>query len=226
MAKSKVIKDFVKNNINVEVALKQLKVLLCDFDKDEIKNWIDCELQGYKGDNFELPEYRICNGILKGTFLNYNVKASNVAIPLSSNMDEKIRELCSRVEFPQGVAALEDMCNQIQNNEGSIGKQIPPDVLPYIQNYSNISMTCLLSAQIEVSPTAVRNMISNIQNRILDILLLLEKEFGCLDDLDIDFSEKTEESLVILQNNIFNIIVDNHVEIGDENKIVKSHIST
>lgn len=133
MAKSKLIKDFVKNNINVEVALKQLKVLLYDFNKDEIKNWIDCELQGYKGDNFELPEYRVCSGILKGAFLNYNVKASNVAIPLSSNMDEKIRELCNYVEFPQGVAVLEDICKQIQNNERSIENQISPDILPYIQ---------------------------------------------------------------------------------------------
>lgn len=40
MAKSKLIKDFVKNNMDVEVALKQLKVLLCKVEKEVIKEWI------------------------------------------------------------------------------------------------------------------------------------------------------------------------------------------
>lgn len=226
MAKSKVIKDFAKNDISVEVALKQLKVLLCDFDKDEIKKWIDCELQGYIGENVTLPEYRIYRGNLKGTFLNYRFQARNVAIPLKSNMNKEIKEQCSYVKFPQGVAALEDLSKKVQENEGSIATQIPSDILPYIEECSAISMTCLLSAEIEVSSTVVRNIISTVQNKILDILLILEREFGCLDDLDIDFSQKTEEYMIMLQNNIYNIMIDNHVEIGDGNKIVKSQIST
>lgn len=60
----------------------------------------------------------------------------------------------------------------------------------------------------------------------MDILLLLEKEFGCLDELDIDFTNKANEESVVIQNNIYNIMMDNHIEIGDSNKIIKSNIST
>lgn len=49
MAKSKIIKDLVKNNINVEIALMQLKVMLYNTEKKEICEWIDCELKGYMG---------------------------------------------------------------------------------------------------------------------------------------------------------------------------------
>ena len=65
-----------------------------------------------------------------------------------------------------------------------------------------------------------------IQYRLLEILLLLEEEFGSLDDLDIDFTKKTNDKAIVIQKKIYNIMVDNHIEIGDQNKIVKSDILT
>lgn len=44
---------------------------------------------------------------------------------------------------------------------------------------------------------------STIENRLLDILILLEKEFGILDELDIDVDIKTD----IEKENIVNRLV-------------------
>lgn len=226
MAKSKIIKDLVKNNINVEIALMQLKVMLYNTEKKEICEWIDCELKGYMGKNIDVPNYRISNGILKGNFLNYNTKAFNVAIPLRNEIDDKIKEFCSKITFSQGVAALQELCENASKNGWALAIEVPPDILPYIQKYSNISMTCLLSAQVEVSVSVVKNILSTIQYRLLEIMLLLEEEFGSLDDLDIDFTKKTNDKAIVIQKKIYNIMVDNHIEIGDQNKIVKSDILT
>ena len=73
MAKSTIIKDFAGGKVSVEIALKQLKVLLAEFDKPEMLKWVNAELQGYD-DTDVLPEYRVVVGNLVGNFLNYYTK--------------------------------------------------------------------------------------------------------------------------------------------------------
>lgn len=65
----------------------------------------------------------------------------------------------------------------------------------------------------------VVNALSVIENKLLDILLVLEKEFGSLDDLDIDISNKSKAELQDVATQITYIINDNSVIIGDGNKI-------
>ena len=50
----------------------------------------------------------------------------------------------------------------------------------------------------------------------------LEKKYGNLDDYYIDFSNKKEEKEII--KNITNIINDNSIHIGDNNKIESSNV--
>lgn len=60
-------------------------------------------------------------------------------------------------------------------------------------------MTALLNATVEFSQTQVKNVFSRVENAVLDVLLLLEKEFGNLDDLDIDLTSKAITKFKILQ---------------------------
>lgn len=55
--------------------------------------------------------------------------------------------------------------------------------------------------------------------------MILEKEFGCLDELDIDTSVKSEEEIKAINNRIFVLVYnDNSVSVGDGNKIKNSTI--
>ena len=225
MAKSKIIKEFVQSKVSVDVALRQLKVLLSNFEKQSLMDWVNYELQGYPRDYEYLPDYREHHGVLKGSFLNFSVKATNVAIPLSNKMPGKMKEKFESVRFVQSISALYGMLKKQEGEKVNFGMQIPSDMLSYIQQYSNISMTCLLSASIDIGETVLYDIISSVENKVLDILLLLEKEFGCLDDLDIDISDKNTADIENIQNNIYMIIYDNHIEIGDNNTISKSTIS-
>ncbi len=220
MAKSKMLKDFAQNKIELESLLKQLKLLLVDLGKEELVDWINHEIEGYPA-NANLPEYRECPGILKGSFLNFNTQCKNVPIPLRSDSPEAIKEHTSKVYFREGVSALK----VLQTSNGKICASIPGDLLPSIQSCSAVSMTYLLHADIEVSDTIPSSILSTIENKAMDILILLEKEFGCLDDLSIDISGKDENEIEKIANNITIIINDNHVEIGDDNTIKNSTIS-
>ena len=88
-------------------------------------------------------------------------------------------------------------------------------------------MTALLSAVVEISQTQVKNVFSRVENTVLDVLLLLEKQFGNLDDLDIDLSSKNNEEIRYITNDIMVLIYnDNSISIGDNNKMKDTSIST
>ena len=222
MAKSRIIKELASGNISLETGLKQLKVLLTEFNKSEMLRWVNCELQGY-GDSDIVPEYRIVAGNLIGTFLNYQLKCTNIGIPLNANAPDEMVNICTNVKLYDSISAL----RMLNDNSKEIGKQIPSSYLPYIQQYSAISMTALLSAFVKISQTQIENIFSKVENMVLDVLLLLEKEFGNLDDLDIDLSTKDETEIENITNNIMVIFYnDNSVTIGDNNKMKNTNIST
>ena len=60
----------------------------------------------------------------------------------------------------------------------------------------------------------------------METLLFLEKEFGCLDNLDIDISSKNEVEIKSIVYQIQVNLYDNSISIGDNNKIKNSDILT
>ena len=153
--------------------------------------------------------------------INYNVQCKNVPIPLKHDSPEVVKEYTRKVRFREGVTALK----KLQMSNGKIYASIPGELLPSIQSCAAVSMTYLMHADIEVSDTIPSSILSTIENKAMDILILLEKEFGCLDDLSIDISEKDEKEIEKIAKSITIIINDNHVEIGDDNTIKNSTIS-
>lgn len=222
MAKSRIIKELASGKVSLETGLKQLKVLLTEFNKSEILRWVNCEIQGYE-DSDTVPEYRIIAGNLIGTFMNYQLKCTNVGIPLKVDASDKMVNICTDVKLYDSISALK----MLTDSSKEIGKQIPASYLPYIQQYSAISMTALLSAFVRISQIQIENIFSKVENTILDVLLLLENEFGNLDELDIDLSTKNEEEIESITNNIMVLLYnDNSITIGDNNKMKDTNIST
>lgn len=222
MAKSRIIKEFAGGKVSVEIALKQLKVLLMEFDKPEMLKWVNSELQGYEQDDI-LPEYRMLSGNLVGNFMNYNIKCTHIGIPLIASAPDNLVELCTEVKLYESLASLETLTM----SEREIGKQISSSYLPYIQKFSAISMTALLNASVEISKTQIKNVFSRVENMVLDILLLLEKEFGNLDELDMDMSLKSEEEIDSIVNHILVMIYNDYsITIGDNNKMKDTNILT
>lgn len=224
MAKSKIIKQFASGTVPLEVALKQLKVLLAEFDKHELLTWANNELNGYTASD-ELPYYRKAAGNLRGTFLNLATQASRVSIPLRPDLPDSLFDYFHVVEFHESVSALRELRDKAANNpDGPLARAISGDAFPAIIKYSAVTMTAVLGAWVEVSPSVISDIIAKVENKVLDILLLLEKEFGKLDDLDIDLTNTPPDKVEKVINQINVIIDDHHIEIGDNNKISKSEI--
>lgn len=60
-------------------------------------------------------------------------------------------------------------------------------------------------------------ILSSIRTKLIELFIALDKEFGNLDDLDIDVNEKDLKKL----NKKIDVIIfqDNSIQIGDNNKL-------
>lgn len=224
MAKSKIIKELASENVSLTIALKQLRVLLDEFDKPELIEWVDNELSGYK-DKSEIPPYRCTYGVLKGNFLNYATYVSSASIPLDPNMPDNLKDYFKKVEFRESISGLKNLSSNSTQHE-MLRMPLSGSLFPLIMEYSLVTMTAILNAWVEVGPGAVYSILSTVENKVLEIFLLLEKEFGCLDDLDIDLGARDKKDVENISNNIYLFIYnDKSLTIGNENEVKNSTLA-
>ena len=73
----------------------------------------------------------------------------------------------------------------------------------------------------------ILNIFPKVENKLLDILRYLEKQFGNLDELDIDVDNRSEQELKEIVNHIYVLIYnDQSVTIGNDNEFNNSNIAS
>ena len=217
MARSKLIKDFISSNMDIDIALQNLMAILYCLDNDILINWVTKELSGYDVDD-DLPQYRKLQGIVRASFIvgyaQYSKRQFGIA-----HLDEKMQENLLSTHIYSSISTLIEM----KDNEVSLGKPIPPEFYGLLQASTNAHIT---DASVDIDLGMVSDIISKVKTKILETLLFLEKEFGNLDGLDIDISTKTEEELKSIIQHIQVNLYDNSIAIGNNNKIKNSNIVT
>lgn len=229
MAKSKIILDLANSSVDTMTALKRAKVLLLELGNDKLLEWVNCEIAGYPSDA-EVPEYRVVQGNLMGSYIKgsmaNHMKWNNVSLPLGKMPDE-IRDRILNVSFHEGVDALKKLLESTDDEERQLGATLPAEFFPIIAKCNNDPYMNIISARVVIGSQFVQNIFSVIENKLLDIFMILEKEFGNLDSLDIDVSGKSEEELhKISERMVVFIYNDNRVNVGNGNKIKDSNIAS
>ena len=85
----------------------------------------------------------------------------------------------------------------------------------------------IVTASIELNMPQITGIMSIIESRLIDILLVLEKRYGNLDELDININDKNkDERTAIIKQIIYIIYNDNSVEIGNNNRIKDTTIAS
>ena len=230
MAKSQIIKDLANGVVDTQTALKRTKVLLQELKNEELLQWINYEIEGYP-DDVDVPNYREINGQLygsyfKGSMINH-MKYTHVPLPLGTMPDDtKNNFLITKVT--QGVQALKGMVTESEKSETKgLARNIPADLYSSISYYNNDPYMIITSASVELNMPQILNIFPKVENKLLDILSYLEKQFGNLDELDIDVESKTKEELKNITNHIYVMIYnDKSVTVGDNNRIKDSTIAT
>lgn len=229
MAKSKIIKDLANSSVDTITALKRTKVLVSALNNAEISKWLDYEISGYPEDA-AVPSYRKTHGSLMGSYFKGSMAShmtwTNISLPLGKMPDET-KEILLSVVFQEGVESLKKLAEKSQVAGTEISKSIPADFFPAIATYNNDPYMMITSARVVVGEHIISNIFSVIENKLLDMLMILEKEFGCLDELDIDTTVKSEEELKAINDRILVLVYnDNSVSIGGGNKIKGTTIAS
>ena len=218
MAKSNIIKNFINSNMDINTALQNLMAILYCLEDENLINWANKELSGYDSIN-ELPEYRKLKGRVMASYIVGNMKYSNAPF-IISHLDYDIQENLININLYSSISTLEEMKNK---GESRIGKPIPPEFYILLQENTNAH---IIEASVNTDLSSINDVISKVRVKILKTLLFLEKEFGNLDELDIDISIKNKEELKNIVQHIHFNLYDNSIKIGDGNKIKGSNITT
>ena len=203
--------------MDLDTALQNLLVILNDLNNDELTNWARKELTGYNLED-KLPKYRQVDGCLMASFIIGYAQYSSRPFPIS-HLDSELQEKILKVPMHLSISTF---INNIKEGEG-LTKLIPPECYQLLQSKTNANIT---NAYVHIDITSITDIVSTVRTKILDTLLLLENEFGNLDDLEIDISSKTPNERDTIIQKIYITLYDNSISIGDNNKIKNSDIIT
>lgn len=218
MAKSKILKEIVNNEISIEVALKRLYVIANDLEDSDLITWVEKELYGYD-DKDDVPDYRNigCGNILysgiKGTMI-CNMKIQNCPLPFQA-IPKKVQEIIIDNFRRESIATIEKEANSTGIFTYSLA-----DIIPYID--VGVAIASLYRTY---SQDVFKEIVNKVSSILLKIFTRLDKTVKNLDELDIGELEKDKEDQLktFIQKVVFE---DNSIHIGDGNKIEKSNITT
>lgn len=213
MAKSKIIKELANKEISIEVGLNRLLIIASDIENTELIQWAKNELNGYNNES-EIPEYRKCGmGQIVYSGINGSFKVTDQPLPYGA-IDKEFLEPFKKQRFTEDISTIEKFAS---DNNG----KICINLTALAGNvYKNTGIQCL-SIYMNYTREVFISILSSIRTKLLEIFIMLDKELGNLDDLDVDTSGKNLKDL----NEKINIIFqDNSVNIGDRNKFKESFL--
>ena len=207
MSKSKIIQDLTSGVCSLPVALKRLYVILSDLDDDELQSWVRKELNGYSNQD-KIPAYREVRCIPTGTYevVGYGkiFTYSNKPLPMI-DFDEELKKELTYNNLSMSIEAINQALARYKDGT-SIGIPIPMGIWHLFQKGTNITVT---GASSIIDESEVQRVLSNIESKVLDLLLYLEKKFGNLDDLDISADDYNKSYLQNVVKSCKQIVFEN-----------------
>lgn len=200
---SQIINDLIDEEKSLNSALLKTKVLASRIQNQELLNWVNNELSGYKTTD-KLPDYRReIQNELKGSFLNGGMKYTNTQIP-TIGLDKDFEKKLRFTDFIESISSLESLVSKEKSStlSGAIRAELSSLIEQNWQNMGNPYLQ-LISVYKSMSKNSVIEIITNVRNKLLDFMLELDGKYGDLTEIK-DLKMKKEEISSIVNNTIIN----------------------
>ncbi|ADU28480.1 hypothetical protein [Evansella cellulosilytica] len=218
MARSQLLKDAVGGKESIENILLRLKVILADMENENIMNWVNGELEGYK-DKDNLPPFRILKGHITGTYLvNFQFQYTDAPVPLENLLSKEQIDEIETVKIYDGVATIQ---NILQGANAESYGTVVPTAFCYAISKDELQIAGM---KVKIASNQLNGIVSRVKSKLVEVIMELEKEFENLDELDIRDQIRESESAKQVIYNIESIVYDESIRVGDKNKINKSII--
>ena len=212
--RSKIIKDLIMDSITVLQAMQSLDLMLEDIDDKEIKNWVNNEINGYQKDD-DIPNYRKANTMLIGNIQVGYAIYNHINIPLS---DSKAIEAFTKLEIRDPISTIIHMSKAESESEAH---SLMLEANIALVNHYQQTNGDVISAHRELSIYAYTNILGMIKDKLLEIFKVLEKNYGNLDELYIDFSDSSKKDEIVKEL-VAIVYNDNSIKIGNNNQFKDS----
>ncbi len=153
-------RESLDRQIPIEDLLRRVKLAAAKLGLEQIEDWVDQELNGYKN---EIPEYRIILG--KPVALN----PVRGWIPLGG--DPKLISFLSQRSMPHSVSHLRNMVDEWRGSSHGV-LAIDPQVEANILAKLSVPMTGIGS---EISRSAIVSVLDTVRSRVLQWAIDVEK---------------------------------------------------
>lgn len=194
-------RDSLDPNSKTSDLLRKALVVATKLEIQDIEDWINNELNGYKNED-ETPDYRQFQGEIK----YWNQRHGWCPVIIS---EPKTNKLLTNRANTQAIAEIE-LLEDSSKNDKMLYMQIPQEIEAFLME--NMDFTA--KPYFFVNPVQVKGVIDSVRNIILKWTLKLEKD-GILGE-DMTFSK--EEKQTVTQNT-FNIgtMTGSQIQQGTQN---------
>ena len=214
--RSKIISDLIMDKIDVLKAMQSLDFMLEDVNDSEIQKWVKNELNGYKKKD-EIPQYREVQTLLIGDIqVGYGL-FKNVNIPV---IDKDAINMFSKTKIIEPLSTIIQMAKAENEIEGH---SLSLEVNTILVNHYQQTNGEVITARRKLGIYTYNNIVSNIKTKLLEIFKLLEKKYGNLDELYIDFSDNSKKDKVVKEM-VEIIYYDNSINMGNNKEIRNSKV--
>lgn len=165
-----IVASATQEDCDVPSLLRKALVLASRLRNDELKTWVNHELNGYS-DGSQVPEYRHADVISYGFFADRYVGKATLQVPVTV-LPAEFREKYRKVVLQNPICALVDLLARSKEKGSEITFPWPSAARQYAQKVSPLQC---ISAWRVLNPSFVAGVIDTVKTRILLLSLDLEE---------------------------------------------------
>jgi hypothetical protein len=170
-----IIQDLVSTDKKLKDTLLKVQVLAFKLENKQLKEWVECEMNGYKG--IELPDYRIIPSAVYGNLMQNRgfgqmLTRNNNALPIEF-LDKDTREMLQKLEMNLSVSELEKMASDDKEYSVNIPHIIQLEITRKLANGWQVD-----AAWQVLSKNSIEGILSSIKSNLIKFLLELNQEIG------------------------------------------------
>lgn len=222
-----VIDDLVNTDKSLSAALMKLNYFGKLIKNQELIEYTQSELNGYRDKDENIPSYRRTIGTLYIDMQMYIHRHSG-QLPVSM-IEEPYQSALRYVYVREGIAAIEKLARDTEGNDsnGQIATQLPMEMLHILQGparklYKSDARVDVIGARLAGNASIVVEIPNAIRTKLLDFAMSIAENFGYNIEIE-SFNKKSEinnQTIIHQMNNtITNSGDGNVINTGNENQI-------
>ena len=192
--------DIVNPEVSLAAILRRAKILAYRLRHDELKKWVDNELNGYPGED-SIPRYRRYQTHSYGDFFgSLGTHVTNAPIPTIS-LPDSLKGFAKEISMDGGVGSLEGMMHSPDIRKyGAIKFAWPPDAIAFAAQTTIYKDMNLVSAWKWLGSNHITQILETVRNRLLRFVLELQDSFPELTESDDKIREIPQERTTVIFN--------------------------